>query len=134
LLRRNWKDWRSNLVSTVSLFGELERILECKFNIRRPTYHAGGDICGNKAPRLMTTPMKVMCQFNQYLQVEQAESGGTDRARRETKKQCQDVGNALLNFHRFPSLLLHTPQKDLTPAIFAQAKQYSKKPWNFGKY
>ncbi len=104
---------------------ELERILEREFDIKRPNYH-GGDICGNEARRLMTTAMKVMLRFNQYLQVELVENGGTDRARRETKKQCEVVGNALLNFDGFLSLL-RTPHKDLTPAIFAQARQYSKK-------
>jgi hypothetical protein len=71
----------------------------------------------------MTTAMQVMRQFNQYLQVELAENGDTDRAKRETKKQCKVVGNALLNFDGFLSLL-RTSHKDLTPAIFAQARQY----------
>jgi hypothetical protein len=104
---------------------ELERILECEFDIKRPNYH-GWDICGNQARGLMTTAMKVMLRFNQYLQVKLVENGGTDRARTETKKQCEVVGNALLNFDGFLSLL-RTPHQDLTPAIFAQARQYSKK-------
>jgi hypothetical protein len=104
---------------------ELRRILEREFDTKGPNYH-GGDICGNEAQRLMITAMKVMLRFNQYLQVELIENGGTDRARRETKKQCEVVGNALLNFDGFLSLL-RTPHKDLTPAIFAQAQQYSKK-------
>jgi hypothetical protein len=72
------------------------------------------------------TAMQVMLQFNQYLQVRLVENGGTDRARRETKKQCEVIGNALLNFDEFLSLL-RTPHKDLMPAIFTQAQQYSKK-------
>ena len=56
---------------------ELERILEREFDIKRPNYH-GGDICGNETRRLMTTAMKVMLRFNQYLQVELVEDGGTD--------------------------------------------------------
>jgi hypothetical protein len=105
---------------------ELERIPEREFNIKRPNYQ-GGDICGNQARMLMTTAMQVMHGFNQYLQVELVENGGTDGARRETKKQCKVIGPALLNFDGFLSLLC-TPHKDLTPAIFAhQAQQYSKK-------
>jgi hypothetical protein len=64
---------------------EQEIFLEREFDISRPNYH-GGDICGNEARRLMTTAMEVMLRFNQYLQVELVENGGTHRARRETKK------------------------------------------------
>jgi hypothetical protein len=46
-----------------------------------------------------------MLRFNQYLQVELVENGGTHQARRESKKQCEVVGNASLNFDRFLSLL-----------------------------
>jgi hypothetical protein len=63
---------------------------------------------------------------NQYLQGELVENGGTDRAKKETKKQCEVVGNALVNFDGLLSLL-RTPHQDLTPAMFAQARQYSKK-------
>jgi hypothetical protein len=104
---------------------ELERILAREFDIKRPNYH-GGDICGNEARRLMTTAMEVMQRFNQYLQGELVENGGTDRAKKETKKQCEVVGNALVNFDGLLSLL-RTPHQDLTPAMFAQARQYSKK-------
>jgi hypothetical protein len=109
---------------------ELEIILERGFNIKWPNYYHSGDICGNEAQRLMTTAMQVMRRFNQYLQVELVENGGTNWARRETKKQCKAVGNTLLNFDGFLSLLL-TPHKDLTPAIFAQGQQYSKKALGF---
>jgi hypothetical protein len=76
---------------------ELERILKREFDIKRPNYH-GGDICGNEARRLMTTAMKLMLRFNQYLQVELVENGGTHQARTESKKQCEVVGNASLRF------------------------------------
>jgi hypothetical protein len=102
---------------------ELEIIMEREFNIKQPNYY-DGDICGNEARRLMTTAKKVMCQFNQYLQVELVENGGsTDRAWREMNKQCKVVGNALLNFDGFLSIL-RTPPKDLMPTVFAQAQQY----------
>jgi hypothetical protein len=57
---------------------ELEIILERGFNIKWPNYYHSGDICGNEDQRLMTTAMQVMRRFNQYLQVELVENGGTN--------------------------------------------------------
>jgi hypothetical protein len=74
----------------------------------------------------MTTAMKVMRPFNQYLHVELVENGATDQTRKDMKMQCKVAENALLNFSGFLSLL-RTPHKDMTPAIFAQAGQFSKK-------
>jgi hypothetical protein len=45
---------------TKPVWRELERILECEFNIKWLNYHgAGRDICGNKPGRPMTTAMQV---------------------------------------------------------------------------
>jgi hypothetical protein len=84
------------------------------WNIKRPSWHGGDNILGNKCRKLMAWTTLNFEKIKAFLLEQLEVNGGSERAKREVTKRCDIVTKALLLFDIFPSLL-RTDHKDLTP-------------------